>query len=126
MNKIIIAIITVICLSTHALASDIISITSPQISYEYDANEFSSDKKYKGKILRVKGVVNEISRDLLGDIYVSLIGMDEMQNVQCFFEEDDAEGLENINKGSVIEIQGKCDGYMLINVIIKNSKLISK
>lgn len=123
MKNIFIIVLLVLTFTNNiGYARDVISITAKNLSSEYDANEIAGDKKYKGKRLLIKGVVDEVSKDIMGDVYVSLVGMNEMQVVQCYFEDGDK--LDELSKGDVVLIEGECDGFLMVNVIIKNSKLI--
>lgn len=104
---------------------NIIRITAPKLVEEYDANEIAADEKYKGKTLQVKGIVEEIGKDLLGNMYIALRGDGLLLSVACFFEDDYAKQLAKISKDQRLTIEGVCDGLMMV-VNINNSKIIEQ
>lgn len=77
----------------------------------YDANEVAADKRYKGKIIRVEGVITDFGTELLGHKYVTI----EHPNipfyyVQCVFKREYSDRLARYSKGDVISVTGECRG----------------
>lgn len=91
--------------STHITASDLWS--------EYDANEVLADRKYKGHLLLVTGVVDSIDKDFMDQPHVSLKGNDVIGTVRCSFSKDQEDVLMGLSKGQTVSVIGKCDGRLL-------------
>lgn len=96
-------------------------ISAEKLFSAYDANEVAADNNYKGKQLLITGTVNEISKDFTDAIIVQLDGGGYIQEVWCYF--DDAKAAANLSKGDRISVIGKCDGFVMKNVIVKDCKL---
>ncbi len=101
---------------------EVIEITAQQLYSDYDANEIAADQKYKGKLLKVTGVINSIGTDILGDPYIVLTGGGEYEvwGVQCTFPNTKSwkDKIATMEKGETWHIKGKCTGY-LINVLLE-------
>lgn len=95
-----------------------IDISAPQLYAEYEENGVAADQNYKGKVLRVTGIVNSIDKDIMDNIYVALQGNDIIGDVQCFFSDDNANKAAQLKKGQKITVIGKCDGKMM-NIMMK-------
>jgi len=105
----------------EAPPENVITITSSQLFAEYEANDIAADKKYKGKILEVSGTVENISRDILDNIYVTLeTGQFEIFSIQCFFADRFEDQAAELRPGQYLTIRGRCDGKFG-NVILKDS-----
>lgn len=98
--------------------SPAIEISASQLYEDYESNGVAADQKYKGKVLRVSGVVDNIDRDIMDKIYVTLKGGEYIGDIQCFFAEDHVNKAANLSKGQRITVKGKCDGK-LMNVMLK-------
>ena len=104
--------------SNSSLRDNIMNVSAMQIVSEYDNNEIAADSRYKGKYVRISGVVNDIAKDILDNMYVTIGGGAdfELRSVQAFFP-DKYEGiLAELRKGSRITVVCRIDGLML-NVI---------
>lgn len=98
--------------------SPAVEISASQLYKDYESNGVAADQKYKGKVLRVSGVVNNIDRDIMDKIYVTLKGDQYFGDVQCFFAEDHVNMAAQLSKGQRITVKGKCEGK-LMNVMLK-------
>lgn len=101
-------------------ATTSIEVTALQLFDEYDDNEVSADIKYKGKQVSVSGTVEDIAKDIMGDIYVTLRGKDVFSSVQCFF--DNEKVAANLKKGDRITLTGTVSGKMM-NVIVRECEI---
>ena len=63
-----------------------------------------------------------ISKGILDNIYVTLSTSDNMSSIQCYI--DDPEQAAQLSKGQRITIYGKCDGLVMLNVVMKDCKLV--
>ena len=63
------------------------NVSATQIVNEYDNNEIAADSRYKDKYVRISGVANDIGKDILDSMYVTIgEGADfELRSVQAFF-----------------------------------------
>jgi hypothetical protein len=97
--------------TVEANPDDMILISPNQLFSEYDRNDIAADKKYKGKELQLTGTVGDISRDLLGNIYVTLkTGEYEIFSVQCFFADSFEDEVADLIPNRLLTIRGRCDG----------------
>ena len=93
-------------------------ISAKELYSEYDANGVAADLKYKGKILAVTGTVDNIDKDIMDDIYVTLEGDDFIGSIQCFFADSHVGEAASLRKGQTLTIKGQCNGQ-LMNVLLK-------
>lgn len=102
----------------------VIEVTAKQLVQDYNANEVSADNKYKGKQLKITGVVKSINKDFTDDIYLIIKGEDELfSDVHAYF--DDAEAAAKISKGQKITFTGVGSGFIIKDVIIKEAAMIA-
>ena len=95
--------------------------SAQELIASYEENEVNADNNFKGKTLYVGGVIEEIKKDIVDDIYVTLKGSDGLRQVQCYF--DNKEIAAKLQKGMNVVFKGKCDGLMM-NVIMKDCELV--
>ena len=110
--------------SNSSLRENIMNVRATQIVSEYDNNEIAADSRYKGKYVRISGVVNDIAKDILDSMYVSIgegVGF-ELRSVQAFFPDEDEGRLARLRKGSRITVVCRIDGLMF-NVLGKDCVL---
>lgn len=100
------------------------TVDSEQLLADYEANEVSADQYYKGKLLEVRGTVDNIGKDIIGTMYVALVTRGRgIRQVQVYFEKSHANELASLRSGDVITIRGRCDGLMM-NVLIKEGRFV--
>lgn len=100
-----------------------ISVSAIRLYQKYDQNEVAADEKYKGKILEVSGVVDEVGTDILDKVYVALkttTGKYNVISVQCYFPESRKNQAGQLSSGQQVSINGKCEGKPAINVELKD------
>jgi len=97
------------------------TIPAKNLYYAYQENEVSADNNYKGKTFYVEGVIGDIGKDILDEIYVTLKTGDLIGSIQCYI--DNAEVAANLRKGQKITVYGKCDGLMM-NVLMKDCEVV--
>ena len=95
-----------------------------QILSDYKGNEVKADNTYKGKLIRVTGVVGEIKKDITNSLYVTIgTGADfEIPVIQAFFDDTKNNQLANLHKGQNITVTCRVDGLMM-NVLAKDCSL---
>jgi hypothetical protein len=99
------------------LEARIIEVSAKQLYADYDANEVSADDKYKGKTLRVSGMIETIGKDILGAPFVEFTTRYGL-GVQCMFDDSDKPALAAPKKGQKLVALGTGDGK-LGNVILR-------
>lgn len=87
----------------------------------YASNELAGDAEYKGKEIRITGIVGRVGNDILGTPYVTLgSGRDlEVRQVQCMLDKASASIAARLTPGQTITMRGKVDGLMM-NVIVRS------
>ena len=98
------------------------TVYASDLYYTYQQNEVSTDNNFKGKYFYVEGFVEYIKKDILDDIYVTLKTGEVIGSVQCYL--DDANVAAQLKKGQRITVYGKCDGLIMMNVLMKNCKVV--
>ena len=93
-------------------------VSARQLIAAYDANEVSADATYKGKTIKINGLVNDVKKDLSGSLYVLIgTGADfELTAVQAYFEDEKANQLAQLKKGQRITVVCEVTGLMF-NVV---------
>ena len=100
------------------------TIGAPQLVRVYEENEINADNQLKDKEFIVYGMVQDISKDILNDIYITLRSSKReyaLRNVQCFGL--DASVAGSIKKGQIVLLKGRCEGLMM-NVIMRECTLL--
>ena len=98
------------------------TISSKQLYSAYDANEVNADQNFKDKSFYVTGTVEEIKKDFMGDIYVTLETGELYSFVHCYF--DDENTAAKLNKGQKVTFKGICKGMVMTSVTMKDCKLV--
>lgn len=99
------------------------SVSAAEITQAYQDNEVAADSKYKGKTIEITGIVGDIKKDILDDVYV-IIGTGkefEISEVQCFVAGNMVGKAGSLAKGSRITAVGRVDGLMM-NVLVKDCR----
>jgi RecG-like helicase len=89
---------------------------------DYEANEVAADQRFKGKTLLVTGTVDDIKKDLMNKMYVTLTGNEVFGHVQCYFAQAHEGQLAGLRKGMTVSVKGRCDGKMM-NVLMRGCTL---
>jgi hypothetical protein len=92
------------------------TIDSKKLFSEFDQDEESANKKYLGKVVAVYGKVTDKAVDAKGTFSLILEGGD-MAGVGCQFDPGILQQVQNLKKGQVIKVKGKCTG-MLMDVVL--------
>lgn len=97
------------------------TISASNLTATYEANEVAADNKFKGKTFYVSGIVTDIKKDILDNVYVVLKGDDMFRDVQCFFEHEEI--AAQMQKGMKVTFKGRCNGLM-INVLMRDCEFV--
>lgn len=87
---------------------------------EYKDNEVRADAKFKDKVIQVSGKVDDVKKDFLDNMYVTVGtgAMFEIPQVQCFLADSETSKAASLSKGSTVTVQGRVDGLMM-NVLVQ-------
>lgn len=97
------------------------TVSAKDLYYTYQQNEVSADNNFKDKWFYVEGVIDDIKKDIMDEIYVTLKTGEIIGSVQCFL--DDADVASQLQKGQKITVYGQCSGLMM-NVLMKDCKVV--
>ena len=113
--------------SSQRLASPALTVTSVELSEGYEANQIAADNLYRGKLVKIGGVVDSIGKDILDNPYVVLKGSTtNFWGVQCMFIESKMNNdmLASLSEGVPIVVQGKVSGEVIGNVLVNNCNFV--
>ena len=103
-----------------------IEISANDIYAAFQENEIAANEKYKGKAVKITGVVSDINaKDVLTSANI-LLDVDDtffVGSVQCNFNSDYSKALANVQKGQSVTIIGTCNGLSTFNVMINACQL---
>ena len=88
--------------------ASIITYTPSEIYGDYFENVISADRKYKGKHIRVRGVVTFVT---YGYISVAQEINDYTKKIDCHFYSPNSERLESLKAGKTVWVSGTCEGF---------------
>lgn len=103
-------------------SGEVIEISAEDLFADYDTNEVAADQKYKGKRLKVTGIIEDFGTDILDDGYITLETGEYFLSIQCYFKDSELDKVTKLSKGQTITLIGVCDG-MSMNVVIKNCEI---
>lgn len=112
--------------ATPAPAAEAVpSVKVGDLLADYKANEVKGDGKWKGKMVKVVGLVGEIKKDILDKPYVTLgTGADfEIPVVQCSLASGQEGAAANLTKGQAIAAKGRVTGLMM-NVQLEDCEIL--
>lgn len=98
------------------------TVTASQLYAAYDANEVSADQNFKNKTFYVTGIVEEIKKDFMGDIYVTLKTGDYFSYVNCYLDNEDL--AAKLKKGQRVTFKGTCKGMVITLVTMEDCELV--
>jgi hypothetical protein len=77
-------------------------VTAVELARAYDANTVAADQKFKGKVLRITGIVQDISTDMTGDAYLELKGINQFLSVRAELKKGQDEKAAKLMKGDKV------------------------
>lgn len=78
---------------------------------EYRTNEQASNKKYWDKVVKVRGMVKQLSRDERGFYTILLGDTASMSSVRCSIDSMHTNEAGGIKEQAVIAVKGICSGF---------------
>lgn len=98
------------------------TLSADQLYRDYNANEVSADAKYKGRVVVVSGVIQNIGKDILGSPYIVIGGRGFLDGAQCTFTRGEESSVARLSKGQRVSVKGEVSGKMA-NVQISKCSL---
>lgn len=93
---------------------------------DYQENPISADTKYKGKILKLTGIVDTIDREIAGNTYITF-KIDYLKDIRITFKKSEESKVAELKKGQSVTIKGECTGTLLsTTVALNNCEIIDK
>lgn len=99
-------------------ARPVINISATALASEYKANEVAANLKYETRTLYINGIITAIGSGFTNDPYIVL-----EDDVQCVFPASAAGQIAILSKGQKVDVQGRCSGKILINVMLSDCVL---
>lgn len=96
------------------------TVDARKLSQDYEANEVAADQKYKGSRILVSGAVRRISKNFMGDPYVTLTGNDLLQDVEAGFADKSENTLATLKKGQSVNFVCEVSERVVTEVMLKN------
>lgn len=106
--------------SAHKEGAAATEVTATDLLSAYEDNEVAADKKYKGRWVKITGIVGDIKKGVLGKVYVT-IGTGErfeLPIVQCFAAKRMSDDAASLKRGQKITAKGRVEGLMM-NVVVR-------
>ena len=88
-------------------------VVSPQALFDaFEQNEVAADDRYKGKWIEISGTIDNIGKDILDKMYLTLEAEQPLFGVQAFFADKHKSALASLAKGDPVTLLCKCSGKM--------------
>jgi hypothetical protein len=97
------------------------TVSAKNLYASYEANEVSADQNFKGKTFYITGIVDDIKKNFMNDIYVTLKTGKMFTSVHCYL--DDEKTAAKLKKGQRVTFRGKCDGMVVTMVTMKDCEI---
>lgn len=92
----------------RAVNAPTIEVENRKLWNDYEANEVAADDAYKGKRLKVTGVVASIDKNVTNDVVITLASPNEFMNTMAAMEDSESKKAAALKKGAKIVLV--CEG----------------
>lgn len=98
---------------------ELLEVDYKVLHQDYMDNPISADAKYKDKMLKLTGVVDNIDREIAGNTYITFHIGDQysFQDVRITFKKSEESKVAQLKKGQNITIKGRCQGTILSTTV---------
>lgn len=98
-----------------APADTALQVDIRQILSDYEGNEVAADNRYKGNQVQVTGIVGDIKKDVMDNLYVTLgTGKEfEIPLIQAYFDDSMNSQLGSLRKGQKLTVVCTIKGLMM-------------
>lgn len=102
-----------------------VDVSAKALLKAYQDNQVAADQRYKGKVLRITGVVDNVTNGIFGgyDLQINGGGRYEIMSITCKFKE--ASQVASLSPGQRIVVSGKVDTGMTIGVNMRRCSIVS-
>ena len=90
---------------------EILEVTPSALFRAYEQNEIKADNAYKDRYVKMTGRIDDIGKDLMDNMYVTLAAS-EFFGIQVYFNDEDSSEVANLNKGGTITVVCMVEGLM--------------
>lgn len=87
------------------------AVSATELVKEFEVNEQMSNKKYWDKVIRVEGMVKELTKDENGFYSIILGDTASMSSVRCSVDSFHSKEAAAVKQGSIIAVKGICSGF---------------
>jgi tRNA_anti-like len=87
------------------------SIAAADLVKEFETNEQISNTKYWDKVIKVEGMVKDLTKDDRGFYSIVLGDTSVMSSVRCSIDSLHSNEAALVKKGTVIAVKGICSGF---------------
>lgn len=94
-------------------------VSAAQLTHDYDANEVSADRRYKGRLLSVSGIVQGVDKDGLGHIIVRLRTANEYMPVLAYLDGAHEALAAALKKGARVTWNCTGDGSVVGSPVLR-------
>jgi hypothetical protein len=88
-------------------------VSSIELARAYEQNEAAADGAYKGRLLKVTGVVTDITKDFMDDTVVILRGVSEFLGVHAELHKSEEQKATTLRKGQTVTVQCRGAGEVV-------------
>ncbi|HDL8239028.1 TPA: hypothetical protein ACPZN2_003958 [Yersinia enterocolitica] len=99
-------------------------MTASQLIAMYEKNELAANKKFKGKLVRIKSTASEIGENAVGQAYIRVDGKNTFQNVTLLVDGSDDRVL-GLEKGGKVDFSCSMDKYIMRTPVLKSCQFTS-
>lgn len=100
-----------------------LQVTANQLYVEYHENEVLADSKYKGRRLRVSGVVGEIGKGLLDEAVLRLGTSNRFESVDAYLNSSENSAAAALSKGAIVTVQCEGGGMIVGSPVLKGCRI---
>lgn len=101
-----------------------LQINAVQLFQEYQQNEVLADARYKGKGLKVTGVVGGIKKGLLDEAVLELKTTNQFESVLVYLSSSENATAAALLKGTVVTVVGAGDGVIVGSPVLRKCHFV--
>lgn len=101
------------------------AFSASAITKNYEDNEVAADNKFKGKKIRITGIVESINKDIGGGVFLALKGNKIFGGLSASMAKESASETAELRKGQKIELFCTGRGMILTSVMVGNCMTVS-
>jgi hypothetical protein len=97
------------------------TLAATELAEEYRAGKSAANKKYKGKVLEVTGIIRDIGRDAGGEKRPYLeLGTDANENASVFCYTADREPWQHHAPGQKVTLKGRWPDFLVVATLVES------